>query len=122
MQAPVTQLARGEQRKTTTLAISSGVPKRPIGMFSSTKRRIPSGSSSSRRPQEPPGKAVEPGACLVFPHAPLEVVGDADVEPLGSASEDVHVVGHGSWPSEEIPRCPDGPVRALGMTVRARPR
>ena len=31
--APVTHEARSEQRKATTLAISSAVPKRPIGMF-----------------------------------------------------------------------------------------
>jgi hypothetical protein len=45
MQAPVTQLARSETRKTTTLATSSAVPKRPMGMFCRTNWAMPSGSS-----------------------------------------------------------------------------
>ena len=61
-QAPVTQLARGEARKTTTLATSSAVPKRPRGMFWRTNWAIPSGSSCWRRHHEPPGWLMEPGA------------------------------------------------------------
>src|SRR3989304_2288 len=61
-QAPVTQDARGESRKTATFATSSAVPNRPIGMFSATKRAIPSGSSCWRRHQVPPGWLMEPGA------------------------------------------------------------
>src|SRR5687768_15321710 len=59
---PVIQLAAGEQRKTTALAISSGVPKRPEGMFCLTNSAMPSGSCRTRRSHPPPGKRIEPGA------------------------------------------------------------
>ena len=62
---PVTQEARGEQRKAITLATSSAVPKRPIGMFSCTKRAMPSGSSCCRFHHVPPGDAIEPGATVL---------------------------------------------------------
>src|SRR3972149_1236525 len=53
-QAPVTQDAFGESRKTATFATSSAVPNRPDGVFSATKRAIPSGSSRCRRHHPPP--------------------------------------------------------------------
>ena len=65
MQAPVTQLALGEQRKATTAATSSGRPKRPIGISRRTKSAIPCGSARWRRSQPPPGNQIEPGATLL---------------------------------------------------------
>ena len=62
MHVPVTQLARGEARKATTAATSSGVPNLPEGIFSSTNLAILSGFSFWRRSQLPPGKTMDPGA------------------------------------------------------------
>jgi hypothetical protein len=61
MHAPVIQPARGEQRKVTTSATSSGRPKRPAGISLLTKAAIPAGSLCWRRSQPPPGKRIEPG-------------------------------------------------------------
>ncbi len=41
---------------------------------------------------------------LVFPHPALKIVGHADVYSLGPAGEDVRVVRHARWPSNEILR------------------
>src|SRR6266542_1237557 len=62
MLAPLTQLARGEHKKTTTLATSSGDPKRPNGNSRFKKSAIPSGSVFRRRSQPPPGNRIDPGA------------------------------------------------------------
>src|SRR3990170_4716514 len=64
MQVPVIQRARSEQRKTTTSATSSTVPKRPKGMSAFTKRSMPSGSAFRRWSQPPPANQMEPGATL----------------------------------------------------------
>ncbi len=45
IEAPLIQLARGEQRKATTSPTSSGVPKRPNGSSCRTKSAMPAGSA-----------------------------------------------------------------------------
>ena len=62
IQAPVTKLDRSEARKQTTLAISSTVPKRPIGNSFFTNSAIPFGSVIQRLSQLPPGNRIDPGA------------------------------------------------------------
>src|SRR6202011_3102504 len=61
-QAPLTRLAGIEERKVTTAATSSGVPKRPRGISRWTKAAVVSGSGTRRLCQDPPSKRIEPGA------------------------------------------------------------
>src|SRR5262249_3012291 len=63
--APLTHEARGEARKATTAATSSGRPKRPKGSSSRIIRAMASGSDCWRRYHEPPGNMIEPGATLL---------------------------------------------------------
>src|SRR5262249_20203301 len=64
-QAPVIQLARGEARKATSAATSSGLPNRPNGISRRMNSAMPAGSSCWRFHHDPPSKRIEPGATLL---------------------------------------------------------
>ena len=61
MFAPVIQDARADSRKATTLATSSGRPRRPDGNWVATKAAKSSGWSRRNAAQEPPGNRMDPG-------------------------------------------------------------
>src|SRR6188508_883625 len=65
MEAPETQLALVEARKATTLATSSGRPKRPNGSSRLIMSAMPAGSACWRLCHEPPGNMIDPGATLL---------------------------------------------------------
>ncbi len=67
--APLTQLARGEARKATTVPTSSGRPNRPNGSSRARKSAIPTGSSRCRLSHDPPGNRIEPGRHAVHADA-----------------------------------------------------
>ena len=74
--APVTSAARSEQRKTTTPAISSGVPKRPsvvlpawTSIDSSRESRAPVRSGPRARPRPSTARGDGPGRDRVDEHA-----------------------------------------------------
>src|SRR5258708_4793542 len=64
IEAPATQLARGEARKATTAPTSSGRPKRPNGSSRLIMSAMPAGSDCWRLCQDPPGNMIDPGAAL----------------------------------------------------------
>ena len=91
--APLTQLARGDARNATTAPTSSARPKRPNGSSRRMKSAMPSGSACWRLCHEPPGNRIDPGATLLtrmFERRELlrERLGQADLRGLDG------VVGH----------------------------
>ncbi len=64
MEAPETQLARGEARKATTAPTSSARPKRPKGSSRLIMSAMPAGSDCCRLCHDPPGNMIDPGATL----------------------------------------------------------
>src|SRR5262249_53698376 len=66
MMAPVMNAARGEARKATTSAISSGVPKRASATSRASISPIASGAAARRFSQGPPCVRMLPGATALM--------------------------------------------------------